>query len=79
MLKKPPKFIDVPVKNHAALLLNPVDKAYFTYKKKDEEGEEIYKLNEDVFRILTVEKSENTGITHVIGILDDADFSWVIT
>ncbi len=79
MLKKPPKFIEVPIKNHAALVLNPLDKAYFTYKKKDEEGNWIYKLNETVFRVLTLEKSENTGITHVTGILDDADFFWTIT
>ena len=81
MLGKPPEIADDPpigVKQIGALFLNPCDKFYLTYVLVDEDGNEIEIYDDEVFRVLTIDKDLNAGICSIRAIKDDTDFFWTV-
>jgi len=61
------------------LLLNPCDKIYLNHSKKDSEGNEVVIYDEEVVRILSLDKDLNTGHVGITAMKDVTDFNWVIT
>jgi hypothetical protein len=78
MVKIPPSVIWATLKS-SALLLNPTDKIYLNYTEKDSEGNETTVYDEEVVRILSLEKDLNTGHVRIKAMKDVADFYWIIT
>ena len=78
MVKSPPSTISMVLKS-AALLLNPTDKIYITYEEKDSDGNAISIFDEEVVRILEIEKDLNMGHVRITAMKDNSDFSWTIT
>jgi len=62
-----------------AFLLEPFSKAYFTWKEKDGQGNEIVFLDETVFVITEIEKNLNDGTARITAIRDNVDWVWVFT
>jgi len=78
MHKNPPEIIDGLVLPTNALMLNPTDKFYLTYVLKDDDGEEVTIYEDEVFRVLGLEKDLNSGHVTVRAVKDIADFNWTI-
>ena len=78
MVKNPPSVISTTLRS-AALLLNPCDKIYLNYTEKDSEENEVVIYDEEVFRILSLDKDVNSGHVRVTAMRDVSDFNWTIT
>jgi len=76
MLEEPIEVIENVILPANALLLNPCDKFYLTYILKDHEGDDIVIYDDEVFRILTIDKDLNTGHATVKAIKDVSNFFW---
>ena len=76
MLKDPIEILEVTLKNPVALLLNPTEKAYFSYTREDDGGDTITVLDAVAYRILSLEKNLNDCTTRIRAIPDLADFHW---
>ena len=78
MAKIPPSVINLTLRS-SALLLNPTDKIYLNYSEKDSNENDVTVYDEEVVRILSLNKDLNTGHVQVTAMKDVADFYWVIT
>lgn len=79
MHENPPEVLEVAIKKESALLLNPTDKFYATWREKDKNGTYHYKLNDVVFRVLSIEKDINRGVARIKALRDVSDFWNVFT
>jgi len=77
MVKNPIEFIDGVTLPASALLLNPCEKFYLTYVLKDDDGNDITIYEDEVFRVLSLDKDLNTGQVTVKAIKDESDLFWV--
>jgi len=59
-----------------ALLLNPCDKAYFSYSRTDEDGTELTILDDTVYRFVALNKDVNRGLVEAKLIRDKSEFNW---
>ena len=78
MVKIPPSVISLTLTS-SALLLNPTDKVYLNYTEKESSGNDVTVYDEEVVRILSLDKDLNTGHVRITAMKDVADFYWIIT